>query len=205
YPRLIVMLEARHPTRDIGPFGKAGPPPFVVFRKSVKLREVISQYLGAEFSSLRQWPLLFKQNARSSESPDFSRNSCFFFRRNRKNTFFITVLQIVKQRVLICPTLEVTLDIEFGVEPIRRIASLLVTVKNEMLKRIYPGRRNIFVDFEVVSRIKFRNRTKRTETILQIMSQRTFVRWDVVLLTIPSRLKIRTWATALALADLGIM
>src|SRR4051794_1617410 len=101
------------------------------------------------------------------------------------------MLQIVQQRVLVGLTLEVALDVEFGVEIRRRVAPLLVAVEDEVLERIDAGSRNVLIGLQIILRVEFRDRTERTDTVLQIMGKRALTLWNAVLLPVPGRLKIR--------------
>lgn len=145
-----MILEAGYSARDVGPLGKAGAPPFVVFRKGVELREIIRKHLGAWLGAMRQRSLLLEQRAWLGEALDLRGNGRFVFGRDRKDTFFVLVLEIVQQRILVRPSFEIALNIELSIEFVRGIASLLEAVKNKMLKGIDARRGDIPIGCQII-------------------------------------------------------
>ena len=111
----------------------------------------------------------------------------------------------MQQRVLIGFALEVTLQIELGVELRRRITTFLVTVENEMLERINFGCRDILVRLKIVSRIELRDRAEWPEPILQIMRQRVFAGWNIILFPVPFWREMWAWLVTLGFADQSVV
>ena len=116
----------------------------------MELREIIRKHLGAWLGAMRQRSLLFEQRARPCEALDLRGNSRFVFGRNRKDTFFVLVLKIMQQGIMVRLPFEIALDIEFSIEFIRWIASLLVSVKNKMLKGIDARRGDVPIGLQII-------------------------------------------------------
>jgi hypothetical protein len=171
----------------------------------VELGEIIRQHFCLCLGTGRNRTQFLEMCTGLGEAFDLCGDRRLILRRHGKNAILVSVREEVQQRILIRSLFEITTSVEFRVEFRGGIAALLVAVKHEMLERIDPGRGDVGVGLKIVLSVELRDRTVRSDAILQIMGKGAFADGNLVFLAVPDRLEVRARTTAFPLPDGCIM
>ena len=197
--RLVMPGEARDGALQVGPFGEAAPPPSVVLRHRMELREVEGEQLGPQRHALRQGGGFLERRAGGGGAAHLAGDIGHI----RGHTLPFARDQQVEQRVgLVQPAAAVATQVEPGMGQ----AILAEALDQIMLQRVHAGGCDVRVGAQIELAVEFRDRAEvAAETPLQEMREAKLPWRHVIARPVPGRVEERDRAPSRSLPLFDVM